>query len=61
MEQHFTAFNLVITWAQFGNARNEDLTILFNENNLTGAQRITLVDLWVNHPNRQQGKFNYLI
>ena len=55
MEQQFTAFNLGITWAQFGNARNESLTILFNDNKLTGAQRIILEDLWANHPCRQQG------
>ena len=57
MEQQF---DLGITWAQFGNARNESLTFLFNENNLTGAQRIILDDLWANHPNRQQGKISLI-
>jgi hypothetical protein len=62
MEQEFNnlvslGINLGVTWSVFGNADRSDLDDLLVTNNIHGPARLTVVDLWKRHPNRQQGKF----
>ena len=62
MEQEFNnlgnlRINLGVSWSVFGNADRSDLDDLLSFNNIHGNAKLTVVDLWKRHPNRQQGKF----
>jgi hypothetical protein len=66
MEQEFNnlpllGINLDVSWSTFGNADRSDLDDLFVTNNIHGKERLTVVDLWKRHPNRQQGKINSIV
>jgi len=59
MEQEYNnlgnlGINLGVTWSVFGNADRSDLDDLLLTKNIHGEARMTLVDLWKRHPNRQQ-------
>ena len=63
MEQEYNnlgnlGLNLGVSWSVFGNARESDLDDLLLTKNIHGEARMTVVDLWKRHPNRQQGEFN---
>jgi hypothetical protein len=46
----FNGFNFGISWAQFGNAREQDIDLLFIEEGVGAVDRIKLVDMWKRHP-----------
>ena len=47
--------HLGVTWFVFGNADRSDLDDLLLTKNIHGEARMTVVDIWKRHPNRQQG------
>ena len=62
MEEPLKTFKLGITWSQFGNTERSNVDRLLDSRaDFTPQQRIVIEDLWANHPNRQQGKFNFAI
>jgi len=61
MEQEYNnlvgnlGIQLGVTWSVFGNADRSDLDDLLLTKNIHGEARMTVVDIWKRHPNRQQG------
>ena len=53
LEAQFNTFNLGVSWSVFGNADRSDLDDLLATKNIHGEDRLTIVDLWKNHPKRQ--------
>ena len=53
MEAQFNTFNLGVSWSVFGSAEESDLDDLLATKNIHGSARLTIVDLWKRHPDRQ--------
>jgi hypothetical protein len=55
MEEQFDAFNLGVSWSQFGYSDQALRSELYGENtNLTVRNKFFLEEMWAKHPNRQQ-------
>lgn len=56
LEIEFDKLELDVSWSVFGNARMSDVDDLLTTNDIHGAKRLQVVDMWKRHPKNKPCK-----